>query len=57
MQPRESKGQDQLGHDFWALKKNKKKSVGIKKGWKNPFNPKLENPDMDTFCIVLVFLP
>ena len=24
MQPRESKGQDQLGHEFWALKKKKK---------------------------------
>ena len=34
MQPRESKGQDQLGHEFWALKKLKKKSIGIKKGRK-----------------------
>ena len=32
MQPRESNGQDQLGHEFWALKK-KKKGTGIKKGW------------------------
>ena len=33
MQPRESKGQDQLENEFWALKKLKK-STRIKKGRK-----------------------
>ena len=56
MLPRESKGQDQLEHDFEALKKSKtfenkkgKKEIRQSQNWKNP--------DMETSCIVSVLLP
>ena len=41
MQPRESKGQDQLGHEFWALKKWKKKVLELKREEKYSLKPKL----------------
>ena len=56
MLPRESKGQDQLEHDFEALKKSKtfenkkgKKEICQSQNWKNP--------DMETSCIVSVLFP
>ena len=42
MQPRESKGQDQLGHDFWSIKEVKKNVLELKRDEKYLLNPKLE---------------
>ena len=56
MQPRESKGQDQLGHGFWSIKEVKKKCTGIKKGLKIFIQAKIGKILIWIHCTVLVFL-